>query len=301
MTSSPRSPVRWAVDISSVLNQVLGAEHFPIQVATIAQEYSYTLFPDDPITLIKGAALSSFDGALLRAPAGEKGWGIIYNDAITSKGRINFTLAHEFGHYLIHRLAHPQGMHCGQQDVARWESDHRKLENEANTFAAYLLMPLDDYRRQINSRSAVNLDAISHCADRYNVSFIAATLRWLEYTERRAVLVVSREGFMLWARSSKAALRTGAFFRTSGSPIPIPEGSVAARKSVIALPREGVDLPGGIWFEEPCSEITIFSENYDFTISLLQLQNDAGRSCHLDDGEGETEDLASAIRRNHGL
>jgi len=107
--STPRSPMRWAIDISSVLNRVLGTEHFPIKVATFAQEYSHQLFPNDPITLIKGDALSSFDGALFRAPSGAKGWGIIYNGAITSKGRINFTLAHEFGHYLIHRLAHPRG------------------------------------------------------------------------------------------------------------------------------------------------------------------------------------------------
>lgn len=299
--NKPRSPMRWAIDISSVLNKVLGTEHFPIKVATIAQEYSHQLFPNDPITLIKGDALSSFDGALFRAPSGAKGWGIIYNSAITSIGRINFTLAHEFGHYLIHRLAHPQGMRCGQQDVVRWESTYRQLEHEANIFAAYLLMPLDDYRRQIDSSSAVDLDSIAHCADRYEVSLIAATLRWLEYTERRAVLVVSRDEFILWARSSKAALRTGAFFRTSRGPIPIPEGSVAARQSMTSVPRQGTELPAGVWFAEPCTEMTIFSENYDFTISLLQLQSDAGRSYLNDDDEEQTDDLASVIRRNHGL
>lgn len=94
-------------------------------------------------------------------------------------------------------------MRCGQQDVVRWESTYRQLEHEANTFAAYLLMPLDDYRRQIDSSSAVDLDAIAHCADRYEVSLIAATLRWLEYTERRSVLVVSRDEFILWARSKQ--------------------------------------------------------------------------------------------------
>lgn len=296
-----RAPIRWATDISRVLNTVLGAERFPIQVADIAREYSLQIFPDDPITLIKGDVLPSFDGALLRAPAGAKGWGIIYNNAIASKGRINFTLAHEFGHYLIHRLAHPNGLRCGQQDVVRWDLAYRQLEHEANTFAAYLLMPFDDYRRQIDSGSAVDLDAIAHCADRYEVSLIAATLRWLDYTERRAVLVVSRDGFILWSRSSKAALKTGAFFRTTRGVIPIPEASVAARKLQIVSPREGAELPAGVWFAEPCTEMTIFSENYDFTISLLQLHDGSGRSFPNEDDEEQTEDLASVIRRNHGL
>ena len=299
--TKPRPPIRWATDISNVLNKVLGTEHFPVQVATIARDYSHQLFPDDPITLIKGDALSSFDGALFRAPTGADGWGIIYNNTITSKGRINFTLAHEFGHYLIHRFAHPEGMRCRQQDVVRWESAYRQLEHEANTFAAYLLMPLDDYRRQINPNSAVDLDVIAHCADRYEVSLIAVILRWLEYTGRRAVLVVSRDGFILWARSSKAALRTGAFFRTSHGPIPTPERSVAGRNSITVPMRDGTELPAGIWFAEPCTEMTIFSENYDFTISLIQLQNDGGHSYSNNTDEEQTEDLASVIQRNHGL
>jgi len=294
------SPIRWAVDISRVLNTVLGTEHFPIRVADVAREFSLQRFPKDPITLVSGDTLPGFDGALFRAPAGKTGWGIIYNSAIASIGRINFTLAHEFGHYLIHRLAHPDGMRCGQQDVVRWDTDYGKVEHEANVFAANFLMPLDDYRRQIDARSHVDLDMIAHCADRYEVSLIAAILRWLEYTERRAVLVVSRDGFILWARSSQRALKTGAFFRTSRGPIPVPRGSVAARQMTVDSPRAGEDLPAGVWFQEPCREMTIFSENYDFTISLLQLQNDGGRQFSGDDEEVE-RDLVEQIRSNHGL
>lgn len=78
-------------------------------------------------------------------------------------------------------------------------------------------MPLDDYRQQIDALAKTDLEMLSHCADRYRISLIAAVLRWLDYTERRAVLVVSRDGFILWSRFSKQALKTGAFFRTSGT------------------------------------------------------------------------------------
>jgi hypothetical protein len=301
MTKAP-SPTRWAVDISSMLNAVLGAEHFPIRVSDVAREYSLQRFPKDPITLVAGDTLPGFDGALFRAPAGRTGWGIVYNSAITSKGRINFTLAHEFGHYLVHRLTHPDGMRCGQQDVVRWDHVYGQVEHEANEFAANFLMPFDDYRRQIDARSPVDLDQIAHCADRYEVSLIAAILRWLEYTERRAVLVVSRDGFILWARSSQKALKTGAFFRTSRGPIQIPQGSIAGRQITIDSPRAGVDLPAGVWLQEPCREMTIFSENYDFTISLLQLQDDGRRQYSDGDNEEEEDgDLVDRIRRNHGL
>jgi hypothetical protein len=113
-----------------VLNKVFGTDHFPIRIADVARDYSHQVFPDDPITLIKGDRLPGFDGALLRAPASAKGWGIFYNDSVTSKGRINFTLAHEFGHYLAHRLKHPEGIRCGQQDVVRWQSDYKNLNTK---------------------------------------------------------------------------------------------------------------------------------------------------------------------------
>lgn len=118
------SPVRWAIDLSLLLNAVLGADRFPVKVPEVALEYSRKRFPDDPVSLVVGDNLPGFDGALIRAPKGKTGWGIFYNDGIASEGRINFTLAHEFGHYLMHRIAYPNGFRCGQQDVVRWDSTY---------------------------------------------------------------------------------------------------------------------------------------------------------------------------------
>jgi hypothetical protein len=272
MTGAP-SPERWAIDISLVLNAVLGKDRFPVDVALVAKEYSAQRYPDDPVSLVVGQSLSDFDGALYRAPAGKKGWGIFYNSAISSEGRINFTLGHEFGHYLIHRLAYPDGIRCGEQDVVRWDSEYGQIEYQANVFSAGLLMPLDDFRRQIAEGDRVDLDMISHCADRYRVSLIAAVLRWLQYTSRRAVLVVSRDGYILWSRASKPALRTGAFFRTSGPPVAIPADSLANRQDMIVDGRAGVELAAGVWFPEPVREMTIFTEQYDFAVTLLLLEN----------------------------
>ena len=267
------SPDRWAIDISLVLNAALGKDRFPVDVALVAKEYSAQRYPDDPVSLVIGRSLPGFDGALYRAPAGKKGWGIFYNSAITSEGRINFTLGHEFGHYLIHRLAYPDGIRCGEQDVVRWDSEYGQIEHQANVFSAGLLMPFDDFQRQVAAGDKVDFDIISHCADRYRVSLIAAVLRWLQYTSRRAVLVVSRDSHILWSRASKPALRTGAFFRTSGPPIAIPTGSLASRQDMIVDGRAGVELPAGVWFPESVREMTIFAEQYDFAVTLLLLEN----------------------------
>jgi IrrE N-terminal-like domain len=275
------SPERWAIEITKVLNLVLGPEHFPIDVIRVAREYTAQRFPGDAITMARGANLPGFDGALFPAPQGKTGWGIVYNNALASPGRINFTLAHEFGHYLLHRLSYPNGIRCGQQDVVRWDSDYGQIEHQANRFAANLLMPLDDFRRQIDARAKVDLDLISYCAERYRVSLIAAILRWLTYTECRAVLVVSRDDFVLWSRSSDKALKTGAFFRTSGAPVEIPAASLAATRDQLADGRAGVLHGPGVWFAEEVREMTIFSEQYDFTVTLLLLE-DRGRYVQLE-------------------
>jgi hypothetical protein len=299
--SEGRSPTRWASDISSVLNTVQGIDHFPISVPEIAREFSKQWFPDDAITYIAGDDIPGFEGALVPAPKGQTGWGILYNNAIRSKGRINFTLAHELGHYLAHRLKYPDGVYCNQQDIVRWDSEYKQLEVEANTFAAYLLMPFDDYRRKIDPGARVTFEMISDCATRYGVSLMAATRRWIEYTATRAVLVVSRDGYILWARSSTAAFRTGVYIKTAGRVVPVPSQSIAAQPPNEEDSRTGASIDPGIWFLDGCHEMAIFSESYDFTISLLQLDHKTLPIVDFDDREKDEEDLGQLIRRNHGL
>jgi hypothetical protein len=279
------TPERWAFEITHVLNAAFGADRFPIDIPMIAREYSKQRYPDDPIVSVQGDNLPTFDGALFKAREGRKGWGIIYNNAITSKGRINFTLAHEFGHYLLHRLAYPNGFQCGQQQIVRWDSEYGQVEHQANVFAANFLMPLDDFRRQVPDNAKADIDILYACAERYNVSLIAAVLRWLSYTRKRAILVVSRDGYILWARSSDPAWRTGAYFKTSTGPIEVPAVSLPLNPHLLADGRGSLEHNRDVWLREPVREMTIFAERYDFSISLLMLEDNAPAY----DGEAEAE------------
>jgi hypothetical protein len=180
----------------------------------------------------------------------------------------------------------------------RWDSEYGQVEHQANVFAANFLMPLDDFRRQIAPNAKVDLDMISHCADRYRVSLIAATLRWLSYTHKRAVLVVSRDGFILWARSSTPALKSGAFFRTSAGPIEIPAASLPLNPGLLADGRASIDHAAGAWFREPVREMTVFAEQYDFAISLLLLDDAAPFGWFDEEPEPDTYDrFVPAARR----
>ena len=214
---------------------------------------------------------------------------------------VKLGLAHEFGHYLLHRQDYIDGIRCTQQDMVRWDSAYAQIERQANEFAATLLMPFDDFRRQIKPRAKPTLDTIGECADRYRVSLLAATLRWLQYTERRSVLVLSRDGFILWAWSSHRAFKTGAFFRTANMPpIPIPQDSVPMQSSHLDGSKGTVAHDAGVWFREPCIEIALLSDQYDFAISLLHLNGDIPR-CELTEEHEEQDAYTYMISRTPGL
>lgn len=271
MTS--KRPQHWANDLTTLLNAAYGPSRFPVKIINLAKDYSHQVFPNDPITLVKGRALDGFEGALAPAKEPKNGWGIFYNSAIKSEGRINFTLAHEFGHYLIHREKFPEGMNCSDRDVVISDAEYNQTESEANQFAAFLLMPLDTFRINIPDTHRPTLDEISGCAELFGVSLIAATLRWLEYTMRRACLVVSRDGFVLWARSSKSALKTGLFFKISGRPpIPVPMSSLASNRQFMSSQTSEIHHGRDVWFPEECDEIALFSDNYDLTLSILHFE-----------------------------
>lgn len=289
-----RSPTRWAIDISRVLNDVLKDERFPVPVINVAKEYSRQICPDDAVTVIKAKRIDGFEGMLAPAPRerGKTGWGIFYNDAIEVPSRVNFTLAHEFGHYLVHRLKYPDGFECTQRDMMRWNSEYAKIEAQANLFAANLLMPLDDFRAQLPADAAPSFDDIGSCASRYDVSLTAATLRWLEYTSKRSMLVASTDGFVLWAKPSRPAFRSRLYIKTRDvPPVPLPDESPASDRALITAQTSSVKHAPGVWFpREECEETVLFADRFDFALSLLHFCDEP--ICGFEENEDEL--LASA-------
>ncbi len=267
-----KRPKAEANRITKILDRSLPPEErFPVNVEKIALELTPS-FNGDPITLVQGAALKNFEGALIPKP-GCSEWGILYNTNIAHPGRISFTLAHEFGHYLLHRhTANANGIECVKGDMLRYGTNYSKQEEEANEFASTLLMPIHDFRSQVENEK-FSYDLMGHCANRYGVSLTSAVLKWLEFTPKRAVAVMSRDGFMLWSKSSQKAFKSGKYFSTRKNTIAIPADSLAAEQSFSTTARDGVLHRPGVWFDEEVAEHTIYSEEYDMTISVILLDN----------------------------
>lgn len=76
-------------------------------------------------------------GKLFRDRATPSGWAITVN-AIEPRFRQRFTIAHELGHFVLHRNEAPEGV---TDDTFYRSALSDKREAEANAFAANLLMP----------------------------------------------------------------------------------------------------------------------------------------------------------------
>lgn len=294
-----RGPDWWANRASTILRQALGEGRFPIDVERLALEWTPLIDPDAPVTRVSARPLEGCDGALVDGRSRGKGWGIAYSDAIHHPGRRRFTVAHELGHFVVHRHLAPEGgFRCRPEDMATWDHERSPQEAEANRFAARLLMPLDDFRRQAPPRARVSLVELGRLAqERYGVSLTACVLQWLGLTDTRAVLVASRDGYVLWGKSSTPALRSGAFFRTRGSALmEIPSASPVA-SGATDIPPEGVGHPAGVWFpDEPVVEEVIVSDRYDLGLSLLHLDD---RVRTLEEEE-EVPDVLDLMERRSG-
>jgi Zn-dependent peptidase ImmA (M78 family) len=275
MSAEAWTPSKAASKLTHILNAFAtasGEARFPIDVPNLAAGAADLFKWPDPITEVQSAPIPGFEGALVAADDRSE-WMLLYNDSIASLGRIRFTQAHELGHYVLHR-ADQDRFQCTEDDMVQWVNG-RNIEAEADSFAAQVLMPLDDFRAYVGTQG-VDLDLLSASADRYGVSLTAAAHRWIEHTEESAVLVISRDGYVDYARSSKRAASRGAFVRTkSRPPVALRVGSLAESPDV-AHDRRGVTVDSRAWFpasdeEFPIREMKITSDRYSSVMTLLVL------------------------------
>lgn len=219
------SPQVQANNISKMLSGVLGADRFPVDVAQLAMEYSRMRFPQSYVVSVEQIDLPGVEGSLTSNADGSR-WRIAYSAAHGSPGRIRFAVAHEFGHFMLHRALRTS-FDCTERDLYERDATARKLEAEADTFASYLLMPLDDFRAQLNGQP-MGIAFLEHCRMRYGVSRVAAALKWSEIAPQRALVVAARDGVLLWARANDAACRSGLNVATSQSKVDVPARSLLA-------------------------------------------------------------------------
>lgn len=123
----------------------------------------------------------------------------------------------------------------------------------------------------------INLHLLSQFAARFKVSFEALCIRFIKYTDRRAILLHWDNGFLKYEWRSRLAILSKARIQRLSSPAePLP-GTVAADTSV-QQERDGVELPASLWCadEAPYMKLREFKHSYaarDRVLTLLLLES----------------------------
>lgn len=218
--------------------------------------------------------ISSFEGSLVRNPEDPTEWGILYREHATPE-RSRFTIAHELGHFILHRALQSR-FECDNGGVTSGQFDGRNIEREANEFASNLLMPMDLLRRFLGDQRKVTLHLLSDIARTFEVSFEALCLRFIEATDQRAILIHWDQGFLKYQRPSRNARLTRARIRQTESAQEPFAGTLAADASVLQC-FDGVECSAAIWCAEEDAHMKLreFKHSYtdrDRVITLLLLE-----------------------------
>jgi hypothetical protein len=211
--------------------------------------YVRQMLPDTPFgrgaVIMEPADLNwnASEGALVRNPDDEREWGIFVNPK-AHKERRRFTIAHELGHFVLHRAMQLSFL-CDKESVYAGLPTLKRMEREADDFASNLLMPRDLLRERIEGVH-IDFHLLSRLATEFGVSLESMCIRFIKYTDQRAVLVHWDHGFMKYHWRSNSAARTGVRLHQTDSPQE-PFGGTLAADEGVEQEWDGVDVHAGIW------------------------------------------------------
>lgn len=126
-------------------------------------------------------------------------YGIIsINSNINYQPSINFIIAHEIGHFILHKSL----IVCSDthKTLSEW---HKKgtQETEANYFASELLMPSSQYRLKVKGKS-MSLELIESISSYFNVSKLSAFLKYVSHGDYPVMVIFMENGKVKWKKSS---------------------------------------------------------------------------------------------------
>lgn len=145
----------------------------PVPVIAIAKELGIKIYEASDFSRTQSGSIKK-----------EKGRYVIYLNGLDHPTRKRFTIAHEIGHFLLHRDYLNQGNEAITEikqpvtelnrpaDPTPMNEAERKREIEANRFAAELLMPSEEFKEAF--KQANNVEDI---ADKFYVSSSAVAVR----------------------------------------------------------------------------------------------------------------------------
>lgn len=194
------------------------------------------------------------------------------SDKIREVGQRRFTIAHEFGHFILHRDKNQLSL-CHQKELLFWYKELPPEEQEANAFAVELLMPDFLFEPRCRDESP-KIGVIEKLSMEFNVSLTATTLRYLDFTRHDCAVVVSVEGKMKWFKACETfPLR----LLDMGTVVDL-ESMAGQLFSTHQNKKRSQQVPVGMWVEDhefaqsfTIQEEAVYLSRYKTVISLISI------------------------------
>lgn len=224
--------------------------------------------------LIKEEEIDGADGRILMK---EDSGIITINSNISFYPRKRFILAHELGHFELHRHL-KKGFTDNDETLNHSSQPYFSQEEiEANEFAAEFLMPTEMFAKECKGK-VFNYKVIEHLAAKFEVSKTAAILKFLKKGNGNhpIFVVCCQDNKMKWFKKSDDWWYYSQFKKDS----PPPSGSVAFEVFKKGISYYGEESTQQIWksdwFEmkgdEPDSkfyEYCLFVPSFNYMISVI--------------------------------
>ena len=191
------SPKTQAINLSKHW-QTIGPNTYPLDLDQLIEGTFKNSSFSDQLNIDK-QVFNSFEGALLRTE-NTRTWTILLNRAVENERRRRFTFAHELGHFMCHRELQDKF-----EDSADSINDfHTDIENQANEFASWLLMPANLLREEFFD-STWSTETLCEIGNRFETSLQASAIRYVDMAKKPVAFIVSRDGMILWAKKNASA------------------------------------------------------------------------------------------------
>ena len=226
-------PVKAAIQITKLWRSICSnGQHYPVDCRMLAEALNIK---------VHGEPIDDNFEAQLRIRGKHRV--IIYNENIREEGRKNFCIAHEIGHHSCH--SNQGELSCTHSDLNDMATNLHNIEQEANMFAANLLMPADDFRKQTGGKTAT-LSLVSNLAEnRYKTSLTATCLRLIELspTIPLGMAVVRNRKIVWWGKTDE--MRWSGFSFKKGHLVP---------EQAIFDDKAGQPVDSSLWLNEKNAE-----------------------------------------------
>jgi hypothetical protein len=141
---------------------------------------------------------------------------VVVSEAIEHLGQRRFVLAHELGHWEMHKDLQIPAHIDSETEFLAWHSSHTQHEREANEFASELLMP-EKYFKLEAKKKELSAQLINHLAKTFDSSLSAAAIRFAQIGSEPILVVFSIGGAIKWMHSS-SDFRFGVYGRLPKPP-----------------------------------------------------------------------------------